>query len=439
MLRPLHYSNTRSDASKISLTEVTPFLHTLMLRNFATAGWVFEADGIRSERGCILASPSRPDLSDVTDQDYVYFWVRDGAICAIEAVAGHPQPSTLVDDYVSFSKLVQTRARENNLPVDHACFRIDGNPRPWSRQSDGPALRIVSLLTLRRHMTATTLEIAKQVIRADLDLLLTVYKEPTHNLWEEIHGHTFFARVAHQRAFRMLKASARELGLTEYEGRLTTAIDELVSALGAHWVAQDGAYRSVLEDGIGARLNIDLVMAAVYGDLPADSKMLATAAKLREVFEPLYPINELDRQRGMGPMMGRYPEDRYDGDQSDPTPDVGHPWALCTANFAELYYRVASEAKAKGKLSITPDDRPFFQQIGVNHVGVIQRGQGLEKIISQLCDAGDRMLHAVLYHSDHLELSEQFDRENGFEKSVRNLTWSYAAFLSAVRTRRAAV
>ena len=43
------------------------------------------------------------------------------------------------------------------------------------------------------------------------------------------------------------------------------------------------------------------------------------------------------------------------------------------------------------------------------------------------------MLAAVLYHSDHLELSEQFDRDSGYEKSVRNLTWSYAAFLSAVR------
>lgn len=49
--------------------------------------------------------------------------------------------------------------------------------------------------------------------------------------------------------------------------------------------------------------------------------------------------------------------------------------------------------------------------------------------------AGDRMLAALVFHSDHLELSEQFDRTTGFEKSVANLTWSYAAFLSAVRSR----
>ncbi len=48
--------------------------------------------------------------------------------------------------------------------------------------------------------------------------------------------------------------------------------------------------------------------------------------------------------------------------------------------------------------------------------------------------AADRMLGALLYHADYLELSEQFDRDSGYEKSVRNLTWS-GSFLSAVRAK----
>ena len=56
-------------------------------------------------------------------------------------------------------------------------------------------------------------------------------------------------------------------------------------------------------------------------------------------------------------------------------------------------------------------------------------------VVTKLQDAGDAMLAAVIYHSDHLELSEQFDGVTGYEKSVKNLTWSYAAFLSAVRAR----
>ena len=41
----------------------------------------------------------------------------------------------------------------------------------------------------------------------------------------------------------------------------------------------------------------------------------------------------------------------------------------------------------------------------------------------------------MVFHSDHLELSEQFDKDTGFEKSVRDLTWSYASFLAAVRAK----
>ena len=44
---------------------------------------------------------------------------------------------------------------------------------------------------------------------------------------------------------------------------------------------------------------------------------------------------------------------------------------------------------------------------------------------------------AIVFHSDHFELSEQFDAVTGFEKSVSNLSWSYAAFLSAIRARSA--
>jgi glucoamylase len=47
------------------------------------------------------------------------------------------------------------------------------------------------------------------------------------------------------------------------------------------------------------------------------------------------------------------------------------------------------------------------------------------------------MLLAILDHSDHFELSEQFDAFTGYEKSVSNLSWSYAAYLSAIRTRPA--
>jgi glucoamylase len=127
----------------------------------------------------------------------------------------------------------------------------------------------------------------------------------------------------------------------------------------------------------------------------------------------------------------------YDGDIKDPDPDIGHPWHSCTANFAQLYYKTALKIKSVGQINITSTSKLFFEQIGVNDNGEIDSNNGnFQPILDKMVEAGDRMLKAIIYHSNYLELSEQVDRETGFEKSVRNLTWSYAAFLSAVRARR---
>jgi glucoamylase len=47
------------------------------------------------------------------------------------------------------------------------------------------------------------------------------------------------------------------------------------------------------------------------------------------------------------------------------------------------------------------------------------------------------MLQAVIFHSDNLVPGEQFDATTGYEKSVRNLSGSYASFLSAAHARNA--
>jgi glucoamylase len=73
----------------------------------------------------------------------------------------------------------------------------------------------------------------------------------------------------------------------------------------------------------------------------------------------------------------------------------------------------------------------FFGQIGVD------ASTTPAAAASALQSAGDQMLQAIVFHSDHLELSEQFDATSGYEKSVSNLSWSYASFLSALRARNA--
>ena len=134
-------------------------------------------------------------------------------------------------------------------------------------------------------------------------------------------------------------------------------------------------------------------------------------------------------RRGLGPLLGRYPGDVYDGDTDALVGD--HPWALSTANFAELYYRLASKIissrNGPARLSLRQLPRPGRGR-RIDHP---PRGRHRA--------AGRRRRHAraIIYHSDHFELSEQFDAATGYEKSVSNLSWSYAAYLSAIRARTA--
>jgi glucoamylase len=182
--------------------------------------------------------------------------------------------------------------------------------------------------------------------------------------------------------------------------------------------------------------NADVVAACLYGAIPpTDPVLLNTAAALRQTFtegDGAYPINAADASLGIGPLIGRYPGDVYDGyhvraDELGAT--RGHPWVVCTANFAELYHRVAAEISRTNSVPDDPRTAAFLGQAGSG------AGAAPSDAAAALRAAGDRMLQAIVYHSDHLELSEQFHADSGYESSVRNLSWSYASFLSALRAR----
>ena len=138
-----------------------------------------------------------------------------------------------------------------------------------------------------------------------------------------------------------------------------------------HWASDLGHYRSILngkaKNGAlrGHELNIDIVFACTYNGLTCfDERMLATVAKLRDKFEKLYPINEQDRALDIGPLIGRYPGDKYDGTVNQGE-DMGHPWPLCTANSGTILLPM-HELKLPifPSVTITETMEPFFQQIG---------------------------------------------------------------------------
>jgi len=432
----LHYGHANS--TQADPTAVAPYLFWMMFRNVASDGLIFDDPvnaGITSRPGCVLASPSWENSGAPVAQDYVYHWTRDAAIVATELGRAYssgllPDAGPLTD-YVTFSQACQQSPGD----FDRASFFIDGTQRPWTNQSDGPALQTIALLDLYPHLDAPAQAIARQLIGANLSFLQGACQGQTYNLWEEEYGASFFARSVQVRCFETVAANPFGIGVPDW---LPGAVSWLTNALDGHWNGQ--YYTSVLPVPAGDRSpydpNIDVIMAAVYGaESPSDPRLLATAARLRDQWASpdskyCYPVNTADAGRGIGPLLGRYPGDRYDGDNGTQAGD--HPWALATANFAELYYRLAAELQASGTRRPDPLSDPFYAQVGVTE------STSVPDAVTALRSAGDAMLRAVLYHSDHFELSEQFDAVTGFEKSVSNLSWSYAAYLSAVRARPAA-
>jgi glucoamylase len=425
----------------VDVQRVAQHIYALMLRNVSSDGFPFtdSTHQLVSRPGCVIAAPSYPANAPGISQDYVFNWVRDAAITALEIVAASSaqpgQPVQELIDYVTFADLCQRNAAPTK---GHACFTIEGQPRPWSEQNDGPAIQTVAILAAFSQLDPSTQQVATDLIGRNLEFLLGCYTDQTTNLWEEHIGFSFFARSVQLRCFR--EVAANSFGIPVPEG-ITEAIAWLEHALQAHW---NGSYYATMIGGAapgdphqpavpeGYDPNIDIVQASIYGAVPcSDTRLLATAAQLISQWADstspeVYPVNLSDAALGLGPMLGRYPGDLYDGG-SDSLGD--HPWALCTANFAQLYYELAAEIQASGSVPMNELSAPFFGQIGVTP------STKARAAVEALRTAGDAMLRAVVYHSDHLELSEQFDGVSGFEKSVRDLTWSYAAFLAAARAR----
>jgi glucoamylase len=425
------------------------------MRNIATDGYPFidpavfagertangpEPDPAQaiSGPGCIIASPSYRDALAEVSQNYVFNWVRDSAIVALElAAASLPAlPGALcdvLDDYVRFAALCQSAAPKE---LDRAKYTIHGGlVEDWPRQNDGPALQGLAVLALFSQLSDPAADTAKDILRADLNFVLEHYQQPNCNLWEEVSGQSLFTRSVQLRFLRAVPQDDKVTPGSPEE--LGTAVAWLSDRLAEHVV--NDRYVSILEPSDPRPdydPNADVLAACIYGAIPpTDPVLLNTAAALRAMCtegDSAYPINGADAELGIGPLIGRYPGDVYDGfhvSVQDPGATHGHPWAVCTANYAELYYRVAAEVLGTGRVPDDPRAALFLSQAAT------RADASAADAAASLCTAGDRMLQAIVHHSDHLELSEQFDAHSGYESSVRNLSWSYASFLSALRAR----
>jgi glucoamylase len=428
-------------------------MFSLMLRNIATFGFMI-ADhnepgnpGGYTAPGCVLASPSWPSYpGNVAPiiEDYVFNWTRDAAITMSAVLNQAPVQipaagaSELLASYVNFASTCQ--ASGGNIGQAH--YTPEGGSTGSSDESDGPALRILTILQGFAGLDGPTQAVARNVIAADLAYLLdnNRYQNPTDNLWEDTFGQSIFARSVQLAALNQVIGVGPGLGIS-VPPTAPAAATWLGQQLPLHWSAPNNYYVGVLgasrgggDPNVAYDPSIDPILACIYGAgiPPDDPRLLSTAAQVRAQWtEPspgAYPINKADASIGIGPLIGRYNGDEYSGQSL--VSDTGHPWIVCTCGFAQLYYELAA-AITNGTTPVPADPlaTPFLSQINVSSTSTAA------EVTSALQTAGDSMLDAVLYHSNRYELSEQFDQTIGYERSVSNLTWSYASFLSAVAAR----
>ncbi len=427
------------------MTSEADFSLTPMSQNISPSGTV---------RGVIIASPSRQD------PDYYFHWIRDSALVmdtllTLSPGASNQSPWLLQTfaDYAAFSRELQLTTTLTGLGEPR--FNVDGTAfnGPWARpQNDGPALRVLTVLhSIQRFHASTAL--LSTILQTDLRYILTNFQVPSFDLWEEVKGDHFYTRLVQMAALRA--------GLDHFDPGwniprqdLQTAITSLQNDLDLHWRSDKKYFSATLNrvEGAEAYKFTDLDTAVILGVLHAnldsdnfsvrDDRVLATASQLETVFLAIYNVNAntYSTPYPVAPAIGRYADDVYFG---------GNPWYITTSAFAELNYRLSLSLAKNKSYMITELNLPFLKKALAlrSEANVIKLKTGVNlkghphllKLLQQGLKArGDLFMARLRLHTPpEGAMAEQFERNDGHPVSARDLTWSYASFLSAFESRKA--
>jgi glucoamylase len=405
---------------------------------------------ITPKKGSVVASPV-PGAYD-PHPDYFFHWFRDSALVmdALRLLCSGPRAASMpveqlthrFADFIDFSLSLEnldgsrlTGAPDWRQPIEPGHLRFvrsdtelaavkgeqiaaDTRVNPdgsidisrWARpQYDGAALR--ALCSLRwlgsARLDEKTTRAAETLLRHDLEFTLQHWAEPCFDLWEEELGLHYYTQHV---AAAALKAGARWLAAhgDSFSQDLAQASTLAFARLESYWSQSLGYFRSrTLSDGrtSSKQLDIAVLLSAIHAEVDSqhaaphnagDPRMLMTLAQLERQFDVDYAINR-DRPPQRGAAMGRYRGDVYFS---------GGAYYFSTLGAAEFCFRAAS---------LAPEPR-----------ALIARGDGFLETVRQ-------------YTPQNGELSEQFDQNTGAPNSAPQLAWSYAALISAVAARDAAV
>ncbi|KAJ3195970.1 glycoside hydrolase 15 protein [Irineochytrium annulatum] len=396
--------------------------------------------------------------------NYFFHWIRDSSLVMTALLSVYRQTAdqsivSLFGDYQSLTRQLQTTKLltglgEPKVQVDGTDFTGD-----WCRpQNDGAALRASSFVrfvnTAFPHDASQVLPIYNAtntgVIVTDLNYIADrdVYTSNSNcDLWEERRDVYLFTLMSQRTALREGAALATSLGDSANAQKWAAAANDIDT----NWLPKfynpstQLIGRGVSDPALDTAIALNAIHNAIDGTYgPADDRLLGTLYTFALSLWPEYGVNQrrpLVDSAGLPVSfaIGRYNGDHYNGSASSSKADTGNPWFLAVLAYAEVYYKAAAAFLSQNGVTVTNANLQFMTGnrpagLGLKNLKVGTYGGNtpeFQAIVAQLKELGDTYVRSVKYHAGGFNLNEQYNRDSGFAMGVNDLTWSYAALITA--------
>lgn len=427
--------------------------------------------------GAVIAAPTL--MNNTFGPNYYFHWVRDGAIVMQEIAYLYENAKNLNEknalkemllNYLNFVNKIQSQPPVNKVDIlGEPKFNIDGTlwTGQWARpQNDGVAYQAIVLTHIANILLNEGQDdFVKQhiynphnmvgLLKSNLEYTAFHWSEKTTGSWEELYGFHFSVQMLQRFALTEGAMLAKRLNDLKAADYYLAQVAHISDFLNQYWNPCIGYICETVKerDLRGGGINMLSIISLVYGRHDeiniqdpfriTSEACLSTAFYIRYLFEGLYQINVINKDKKIGgSLMGRYPNDVYDGNKSF----YGNPWFLCTNLMAAFYYLVAEELLAGAKIKVTFLVKQFLNQLDVDlnvstSTVIDNQAACFKPLLIALIQAGDTILKAVKHScvqyedGSDLHMSEQIDRATGNQCSAPDLSWSYTALLTALRAR----
>ncbi|EIW58421.1 glucoamylase [Trametes versicolor FP-101664 SS1] len=402
-----------------------------------------------AKAGIVVASPS------TTNPDYLFTWTRDTSLvfkALIDQLTSGEDPSLrgLVDMFTSSQAALQQVSNPSGTVstggLGEPKFNIDESAftGAWGRpQRDGPALRSTAFISYANWLldngnTTYVTQTLWPVIKLDLDYVEANWNQTGFDLWEEVNSSSFFTTAVQHRALREGAAFATRIGQTSVVSGYTTQAANVLCFLQSYWNPSGGFVTANTGGGRSGR-DANTVLTSIHTFDPAagcdattfqpcSDKALSNLKVYVDAFRSIYTINS-GIAANAAVATGRYPEDSYQG---------GNPWYLATIAVAEQLYDALIVWDQLGSINVTTTSLPFFQQFSstVTTGTFASTSATYTTLTTAVRNFADGFIAVnAQFTPSNGGLAEQFSRSNGQPVSAVDLTWSYAATLTAFHAR----